>query len=268
MSLAQSREPLRLPASLQAQLHEFRRRVWTIKMAEAFGAAVFVVLATFLCVFAADRLGDTPRWLRSSIWTAAACGCAIVPLQLQTLDLACCCCLEQSRLLTAKLPRLGDQLLGIIELVESEGEQKRSRALCEAAVRSVALDAQKCNLNIAAPNSRHRSWWAMAMFFGAATVGLGVAFPTASSNAWARFLAPWSDTPRYTFTELELLPSQIVVAHGEPFQINVNLTAGSPWAPAAGPSANRARKPRCFRRWLTAATASNCPARLPKKRCN
>ena len=88
MSIAQRREPLRLPTTLEAQLHAFRRRVWTIKMAEAAAAAVFAVMTAFLCVFALDRLWDTPRWLRLGVWAGAVCGCAIVPLYLLSLDLA------------------------------------------------------------------------------------------------------------------------------------------------------------------------------------
>ena len=40
MSIAQVREPLSLPATLETQLRGFRRRVWTIKTAEAAAAAV------------------------------------------------------------------------------------------------------------------------------------------------------------------------------------------------------------------------------------
>src|SRR5208282_12464 len=218
MSIAQAREPLSLPAGLQTQLHAFRRRVWTIKMAEAAGAAVFAVIVAFLCVFALDRLWDTPPWLRFGVRTGAMCGCAIVPFYLHRWIWRQRRLEQLARLLMAKLPRLGDQLLGIIELVHSKGEQARSRPLCEAAVRCVALDAQKCDLDVAAPSSHHRAWGALAVVFGAAAVGLGVVFPTAAVNAWERFLAPWGGTPRYTVAAVEPLPSEIVVPHGEPFR--------------------------------------------------
>ena len=131
MSVAQAREPLRLPASLQTQLYAFRRRVWTIKLAEVAALAVVAVMVAFLCVFALDRLWDTPRWLRLGIFAAAICGCAIVPFHLHRWVWRRRRLEQLARLLTSKLPRLGDQLLGIIELVHSDGEQARSRALCE-----------------------------------------------------------------------------------------------------------------------------------------
>ena len=48
MSLAYTPDRLRLPDSLQAQLHEYRRRVWTIKMVEAVAAAAFGILVGYL----------------------------------------------------------------------------------------------------------------------------------------------------------------------------------------------------------------------------
>jgi hypothetical protein len=234
MSVAQIREPLRLPASLQSQLRGFRRRVGTIKMAEAAAAAVCVVTLAFFCVFALDRLWDTPRWLRFGVFTAAMCGCAIVPLQLHRWIWRQRRLEQLARLLTAKLPRLGDQLLGIIELTHSEGEQARSRALCEAAVRCVASDAQKCNLDAAAPRSRHRAWGALAFVLAAAVIGLGAVLPAAAANAWSRFLSPWGETPRYTFAVFEPLPAEIVVPHGEPFEVTVQLASDSRWLPPQG----------------------------------
>lgn len=227
-------EPLRLPTALEAQLHGFRRRVWTIKMAEAAAVAVFSVILAFLCVFALDRLWDTPRWLRLLFWIAAAGGCGIVPLYLHRWIWRRRGLEQLARLLSSKLPRLGDQLLGIIELAQSEGEQARSRALCEAAIRHVADDAQKRNLSDATPNARYRMWGWLAAASLAASVVLGAFFSAAAANAWSRFLAPWSSTPRYTFAALEALPREIVVPHGEPFGVGVRLAPGSLWQPRLG----------------------------------
>ena len=243
MSITQRPEPLQLPATLEAQLHAFRRRVWAIKMAEAAGIAVFAIVMAFLCVFALDRLLDTPRWVRLLVWFAALGGCAILPAhayrwiwQLRGLE-------QLARVLTTKLPRLGDQLLGIIELVHDEGEQARSRTLCEAAVRCVAKDAEKYNFGAATPNSRHRTWGGLAACCVVAAVAIGIAFPSAVVNAWQRFLAPWAKTPRYTFAAVEPLPSEIIVPHGEPFQIAVRLAAGSLWKPREGSVQLDAQRP-------------------------
>lgn len=234
MSIPQRQDLLRLPTTLQSQLRDFRRRVWTIKMAEAAGVAVFALAIAYLSVFALDRLWDTPRVLRFGILIGALAGCATVPAYVHRWIWGCRCLEQLAQLLSIKLPRFGDQLLGIIELSHSEGEQARSRTLCEAAIRHVAQDAQKHNLFEATPNCRHRMWGGFAVVAVAAAVGLGAFLPLAALNAWGRFLAPWASTPRYTFAAVEPLPPQIVVPHGEPFRITVRLAAGSLWHPQQG----------------------------------
>lgn len=234
MDLAQRQAPLRLPSTLEAQLRAFRRRVRAVKMAEAAGLSAFAAISAYLCVFALDRLGDTPSWLRLCILVGAACGCAIVPLwahrwfwRLRRMD-------RVARLLGAKSPRLGDQLLGIIELAQNDGEQARSRALCEAAIRHVAEDARKHDLSGAVPDSRHRAWGWLSVGLVAAAAGLGVVLPSAAANAWHRFLAPWDAVPRYTFAAVDPLADEIVVPHGEPFSLSLCLQHNSAWQPGYG----------------------------------
>ncbi|MGG7379004.1 hypothetical protein ACQ7B2_09645, partial [Escherichia coli] len=64
MSLARTHDRLQLPDSLQVQLHDFRRRVWSIKMVEAACAAVFGIMTAFLLTFVLDRAVDTPAGVR------------------------------------------------------------------------------------------------------------------------------------------------------------------------------------------------------------
>ncbi len=65
---------------------------------------------------------------------------------------------QLARLLSHKMPRIGDQLLGIIELAENRREQNRSRALCQAAIEQVSEDAQHCNFRAATPDSHLRGY--------------------------------------------------------------------------------------------------------------
>jgi hypothetical protein len=234
MSLAPSHDQLQLPATLETQLHDFRRRVWTIKMVEAVCVAACAVIVAFLCVFALDRLFDTPTWLRLTVFVGAVAACTIVPFYLHRWIWRQRRLEQLARLLARKLPSVGDQLLGIIELVGDETEQARSRTLCEAAIEQVAQDAQRRNLREAAPNSKHRLWSALAIGSIAAAIGLALLFPSAAANAWARLLAPWKDTPRYTFAALEAVPESLVVPHGEPFTFTVRLQDDSRWNPSQG----------------------------------
>ena len=72
MSIAPATAGLQLPASLETQLFDFRRRVWSIKAAEAVCGAIFGVAVAYLTLFALDRLLDTPTWARSTIFGLAA----------------------------------------------------------------------------------------------------------------------------------------------------------------------------------------------------
>ncbi|MDB5349865.1 MAG: hypothetical protein JWN86_1112 [Planctomycetota bacterium] len=225
---------LKLPESLQTQLHEFRRRVWSIKMAEAVFASAFGIIAAFLLLFALDRVGDTPGWLRAVLFVAACVGCAAIPSAAYRWIWRNRHLEQLARLLTRKHPHVGDQLLGIIELVHSDSEQARSRRLCEAAIEQVAQDARKRDFRDAVPSPKHRLFGWLLAVPAVVAIGLSLAVPAAASNAWARFLAPWKDTPRYTFAALEPLPKTMVVAHGEPFTFAVRLTDRTAWKPEKG----------------------------------
>ncbi|HEV3120958.1 MAG TPA: hypothetical protein VGY53_03610, partial [Isosphaeraceae bacterium] len=234
MSLGKTHERLQLPESLQAKLLGFRKRVWWIKMAEAACMAVFGILVAFLVMFLLDRVWETPLWPRAGLFAAALAGCALVPLALYRWVWRNRHLEQLARLLSRKLPQVGDQLLGVIELVHSDSEQARSPALCEAAIHQVAEDAEKRDFQAAVPNPRHRLWSGLAAFPGVIALVLLLLFPAAAANSWVRLLAPWRNTPRYTFAALEPLPDKLVVAHGEPFSVTAALTGKTVWRPTEG----------------------------------
>jgi len=223
MFLSSQQRRLELPESLRTQMFAFRRRVWAIKLMEAGCGAAFGVLAAYLVMFIFDRVWDTPVGVRSGIFVSALLGCAIVPLALHRWIWRQRRLEQLARLLSRTHPSIGDQLLGIIELVDSESEQARSIALCEAAIEQVAEKAQARDFADAVPNPKHIRWGGLAL--GTLVIGLGLLglYPAAAANAWARFLMPWRDTPRYTFAMVDELPDRLVVAHGEPFSMTVKL---------------------------------------------
>ena len=225
---------LKLPESLQTQLRAFRRRVWTIKSIEAACGAIFGVVLSYLAVFALDRVIDTPSSVRMAIFLVAVSVCAFVPVYLHRWIWRHRRLEQLARLVSRTLPLIGDQLLGIIELVRSESEQKRSRALVAAAIVQVADETGRRDLQSAVPNPRHRFWAWMAGVPTAVAVLMLCLFPAAAANAWARFVAPWQPIPRYTFTAIEPLPERLVVAHGEPVTISVRLLETSQSKPARG----------------------------------
>lgn len=233
MSLAQPRHQLELPQSLETQLLQFRRLVWTIKTLEAAAGALCGVLVGFLVMFGLDRIMNTPTSVRVGLFAFAIVACALIPLALHRWVWQHRRMEQLARLLRRRHPGVGDQLLGIIELVHSESEQARSRALCEAAIRQVADVAQQRDFRDSVPHPRHRrNAWLAGVSLSAALLLL-MLFPSAAGNAWARFLMPWRDTPRYTFTSVKPLPEELVVPHGEPATVALALADNSEWRPAS-----------------------------------
>jgi len=225
-----------LPADLERRLHAFRRLVWRIKTVEAVCGAVFGFLLGYLLVFALDRVMETPQWLRLAVLAAAVAACAVVPLAFHRwiwnhrgLD-------QVARLIARRFPSMGDQLLGIIEIVREfsaggGGEAGRSRALCEAAVGQVAAQSARYDFTAAVPHARHRLWMGLAALPVAVALAAAALVPDAAGNAWQRFLAPWKAVERFTFTRVGRLPAEVVVPHGEPTPLEIGLADTSRWRP-------------------------------------
>jgi hypothetical protein len=232
MSFAHHR--LSLPEALQTKLLDFRRRVWTIKLIEAVGGALIGVLLAYLATFALDRFLDTPESVRFGIFVTAVVCCGLIPVALHRWVWKQRKLEQLARLLAKKHPSVGDQLLGIIELVHSESEQARSLALCEAAVEQVSAVAEQRDFSDSVPEPKHRRRLVLAGLAASVAILLLGLCPDAATNAWARFLMPWGDTPRYTFTSIQPLSNQMNVAHGEPFSVKVRLASHTVWKPTVG----------------------------------
>ncbi len=231
MSLASAPDRLRLPDTLRAQLLAFRRRVWTIKLVEAIAAAVLGISIAQLALFGLDRLFETPGWARLGLFCVVAVAAANIPRALHRWVYRNRKLEQLARLLAKKLPAVGDQLLGIIELEHNEFEQARSPQLVQAAIENVAQDARGRDFRSAVPNPRHVGFTIAAAIPAAVAALLLVVYPAAATNTWQRLLMPWLPTPRYTFASLETVPDRLVVPHGEAFDVALKLRPESEWHP-------------------------------------
>ena len=224
-----------LPPRMKAALEQYQKRVWVIKLTEGALAAIFGVLISYIIVFCLDRVFDTPTLLRVLILVVGIVGMVfLLPLKYynwvwkhRQLD-------GVARLLQHKFPRFGDHVLGIVELARSRGDESSSPALIEAAMRQVDAEVARHNLADAVPNPRHRHWaWTVAGPLVLVVIG-AVIIPAPSRNALARWLTPWRDVERYTFTQLEGESKLRVVPYAEPFDVEARLKDGSPWKPESG----------------------------------
>lgn len=229
-------DPVPMPESLRRQLEEFRRSLWRTKIAEAVLAGVCGLLFSFLLVFALDRIWPSPGLLRLAILIGGTSLAAIfAPLWLHRWVWRHRRENQLARLIARRFPGLGDRLLGVVELqAQVEGSDTLSPRLRAAAMQRVAEEAAQRQLAGALPVSRHRRW--LLALLGGVLVG-GAAFmlaPKAGLSSLKRWLMPLSEAPRYTFTELESVPSELTVPLGEAFPLRLRLAAGSEWRPARG----------------------------------
>ena len=229
-----SQTDVRLPVELRQQLYRYRNSLWTTKLTEAVAVAVCSILLAFLGVFAMDRFLDTPTSFRFAALLLAGLGCATIPLGVYRWVWRRRNLPQVARLISRQMPDAGDRLLGVLELVGNPAEQRRSPTLCRAAVEQVAGDAVHWDLTKAALPSRHKIWRIQALALLAIALGLATFVPAASENSWARLLKPWGNVARYSFAALADLPQEMVVAHGEPFTLELSLADASLWKPEHG----------------------------------
>lgn len=227
-------DSLPLPTGLSSKLTDFRRRVWLVKLTEGVLAALFGLALSYLIVLGLDRLVNTPAWLRGLVLLA---GTAVPGLGLplkwhrwvwrqRRLE-------DAARLLRWKFPRLGDQLLGIVELAREDSVTGRSERLVRAAMDQADEAVADLDFSHAVPGASH--WrWAVAPGVAALLIATGfVAINDAAQNALVRWLMPWQDTERFTFARVDALPDPLVVPASEPFTLPVNLSTEARWKPRA-----------------------------------
>ncbi|MBB5352409.1 DNA-binding ferritin-like protein [Haloferula luteola] len=222
-----------LPESLRVQLEEYRRQLWRTKIAEAVFAGIFGLLLSFLIVFAIDRFSATPPMGRLIILLAGTSLSAIfAPIWLHRWVWRHRDHDQLARLIAKKHSGLGDRLLGVIDLANQiESDDSLSPRLRAAAMEAVAAETQRRKLDDLLPLSRHKRWsLAVILLFLIAGIAL-IAVPEAGLNSLKRWLFPLSETPRYTFTQLEALPSELAVPVGEAFSLELHLASGSRWQP-------------------------------------
>ena len=235
MSFANKKSGIEIPDRMRIKLKKFQRKVWIIKLAEGLLAAAFGLLVSYLLVFVLDRFFDTPVVIRTAILIAGALGLGVwFPLVCHKWIWKSRRLEQVARLLKYKFPRLGDHLLGIIQLVNNEQESHRSEALTRAALAQVDEETKNREFGDAVPYPKHRRWALIAGIPAVIAAAALVLVPSAGNNALMRWLMPWKHTPRYTFAQIESLPESVVVPIAEKSSLSATLSSDTQWSPKSG----------------------------------
>lgn len=218
-----------LPESLRQQLRQFRSKVWRIKVLEALLAGFFGLFFSYILVFTLDRFIPTPGYVRFIILLLGVSLFTIfAPLWINRWVFNHRRENQLAQLIARQYPRLGDRLLGVVEL-QSQNEKNISPRLRDAAMQEVAKEINARDLENALPRSWRKRWAsAVTTLFALATCAW-VLTPKASWNAFQRWLMPLAEIERYTETKIDYtnLPQPYYVAHGEAYSIELKLTEDS-----------------------------------------
>jgi len=230
-----------LPPLLTAKLADFRRRVWLVKGLEGVLAGAFGLFVSYLLVFVLDRFIDTPAWLRGLLFAVGAAVLGIgLPLKWHRWVWRQRRLEDAARLLRRTFPRLGDQLLGIVELARMEaGEGGRSERLVQAAMAQADEEVKDRDFSQAVPQARHKHWAAACALVAVLVLGVFALVNEAAQNAFLRWASPWLGTERFTFTRIAPLPNPLVVPYAEPVALDVAITTDSRWKPQTASAAVR-----------------------------
>jgi len=222
-----------LPDELHQQFTLVERRLWRVETAMAVCLAAAGLFGSYLVLFFSDRLWDSPGWLRLSL-LAAGVGITVGSVvwwlsrwvfhKRDTRALA--------KLVQRRYRRLGDRLLGIVELAD---EDKRpavfSPALYKAAISQVAGEALKLDFRETVSPRPARQRAIVAAGLVAVAVVAWAVIPQAGWNTLQRWGLPAADISRHTLVRLAGFPGEMVVAKGESFDVNGAVEYRSFWKP-------------------------------------
>ena len=224
-----------IPDELQRQLQAFRRSLWRIKIAEALLAGCLGLIVSFLFVFLLDRFFETPATLRLIILVTGTSLFAIfAPYWIYRWVYGHRRENQLARLISLRFPKLGDRLLGAVELQDQQEEiENLSPQLREAAMRDVAREASKLDLATALPRPLHRKWLLAVVTLSCITAALLLSVPEAGVNSLKRWIMPFAGTERFTFTRLDLsaIGNPERVPYGEAFSLTIPLSKDTEYKP-------------------------------------
>ena len=155
-------------------------------------------------------------------------------------------------LVQGKYRKLGDRLLGIVELAgEEKHDANFSPELYQAAIRQVAEEASQYDFRQSVEMGGARRGAMLAGGLAGVVVFVALILPAAMGNALARWGAPWAGIPRYTLVTLEGLPQRLTVAHGEAFEISGVAHYRTFWKPRKAVGKFAVTTQRWKARWRT-----------------
>ena len=225
---------LKLPDSLDAQLSGFQRKLRAVESATAVLAVFCIASISFAALYVSDRAWDGPAILRFVLFLAGFAPFIILiyytlhHIFRERRDFK-----NLSILVQKHHRKLGDSLLGVIELAENKDHsQNVSRELCSAAISNIAEKAESMDFCEAINRQKLKRLLASALAIMIILLDLFIFTKPAFSSSFLRWIMPFSQIERFTYVKITGVPQKITVPHGEEFEIVCRLDDSSVFKPA------------------------------------
>ncbi len=233
MSEPENQPTVALPDNLKRQFASLERRLWKVETAAAVCLSLLGLMGSYAILFFTDRFWETPGWFRAFLLLIAL---AIGVLAAAQWSVRWIFKRRDWRVLSVivqkKFRRLGDRLLGIVELSsESKHDANFSPELYRAAILQVANETTQIDFRHAVQTGRAKKVIALTAAFALSVVILCAIVPELGRNVFHRWIVPLASVPRYTLVQIADLPDQIIVPHGENFRVDATVVYRSFWKP-------------------------------------
>ncbi|KAA5544452.1 hypothetical protein FYK55_08970 [Roseiconus nitratireducens] len=226
-----NRRRIEVPAALRERLAAYRNALLRKSAADRLIAAMIGVSGVFLVLFLFERWWEAPAGARSFLLAAVFSIVVWAGLSFARDWWGTRRPLQIASRIRQRKPAFGDDLVGVLELADSESEQVRSPALCAAALDQVARRADEQTFQEALPED---TFAAARRFLAGLLVLIVLAtllMPRGVTNTLARLVAPLSPTERYTFVTIDGVPAELVVPQNQPVTWSVRVSNDSLWKP-------------------------------------
>jgi hypothetical protein len=218
--------PETLPPELADALRRFQRRWRGVQALVLLGLCLLVPLLSLGLLAVSDRFWSTPAWARLllavpvPLLIAAGLGVFLYRWVLRRPGPRAI-----ARVMGRLDARVGDRLLGAVELSEGAGESwAGSPALRRAAIAQVAQSLAGVRAEDRLDVRPGRRLLQGAVLVLALFALFAWRAPEAASNAWSRWLRPLDAIERFTFVRLSDFPARVTVPHGEAFAFAGQVT--------------------------------------------
>ena len=224
-----------IPDTLQKQIFEYKKCLFRNKAIYTLSTSIIYICLSYLSVFISDRIWDTPSFLRLALLLSGVITTIYIVYKfLAELHRNYFNIKHLARTIQSSHKELGDHLLGIIELAENHNtddnisEELKAAAINKIANQAAGIDFKK-NIDWKKP---YTSLLGVIGVIGIIAI-IGIFISEASNNALKRWINPYSQINRYTFTKFKNIKTNIFVLSGEKNIIEVQLSKDTLWHPSS-----------------------------------